>query len=85
MRRRARPEVVCDPEIRGGDPTIFGTRVPVTLVMVYLSAGADEDELVRDYPYLPRGTLAAVDAWARATGLIPDTTPEYPWRRFARQ
>jgi uncharacterized protein (DUF433 family) len=46
--------MVIDPEIMHGQMTFKGTRVPVSTVMVYLAKGRSVDDIVRDWPQIPR-------------------------------
>ena len=48
------PLVVRDPEILGGTPVFYGTRVPVQTLIDYLSAGDDLDEFLADFPTVKR-------------------------------
>ncbi len=63
-------DVVSDPDILGGMPVVNGTRIPAEIILVYLQSGADEAEIVGDYPSLPRGGIEAVRSWARANALL---------------
>ncbi len=51
---RARRMVVRDAEIRGGEPVIRGTRIPVYLIADMLLQGASEEEILSGYPTLKR-------------------------------
>lgn len=53
LKRRA-TRIHSDPEIKNGVPVFVGTRIPVDNVRGQLSRGATLDELVEDYPGLPR-------------------------------
>ena len=46
--------MVIDPEIAHGQLTFKGTRVPVETVLVYLARGRSVDEIVTDWPQIPR-------------------------------
>lgn len=71
-KRRSLPaEIVCNPEIMGGEPTFRGTRIPVEMILVYLRAGASREEIFEDYPRLPLDGIEAAVAWADAN-LGPD-------------
>ncbi|HZS57007.1 MAG TPA: DUF433 domain-containing protein [Bryobacteraceae bacterium] len=52
------------PGVRSGQPCIRGTRVTVKDVLRWLAAGATEDEILGDYPYLDRDDFKAVYAYA---------------------
>lgn len=61
--RNARSLVVSDPEIRGGEPIIRGTRVPVYLIADLMKQGASVKELLEDYPALTTQTLRSALAY----------------------
>jgi uncharacterized protein (DUF433 family) len=47
--------VVCsDPDILGGEPVFFGTRVPVQTLLDYLEAGDSLNEFLDDFPSVSR-------------------------------
>jgi len=62
---RAADVVVSDPEIRGGEPVIRGTRVPVYLIADLMSQGADAREILEDYPSLTANTVRSALAYAQ--------------------
>jgi uncharacterized protein (DUF433 family) len=61
-----RKRVVCDPGIRGGDPCIKGTRIPVSILVASL-AEMNTDELLREYPQLTRKDVQAALLYASET------------------
>lgn len=63
--RKAADVVVSDPEIRGGEPVIRGTRIPVYLIADLLDQGADLRELLEDYPSLNAGKIRSALAYAQ--------------------
>ncbi len=64
--RNAEKFVVSDPEIRGGEPVIRNTRVPVYLIADLLKAGAGLDEVMEDYPSLNAVKVRAAKVYAEA-------------------
>jgi uncharacterized protein (DUF433 family) len=48
------PVVHCDPDILGGTPVFFGTRVPVQNLLEYLEAGDPLDVFLEDFPTVKR-------------------------------
>lgn len=51
-----------DPEILGGTPVFFGTRVPVQSLFDYLEGGESIDDFVRQFPSVKREqAVAALD------------------------
>ena len=56
--------ITCDPNVCHGAACIRGTRIPVSVVMDNLAAGATADEIVRDYPSLTREAVLASIGYA---------------------
>ncbi len=46
----------------GGQPSIRNTRIPVGTLVAFHQQGADDEELLRNYPTLSKGDLSP--AWA---------------------
>lgn len=46
------PHIVLNPGIRGGRPTIVGTRIGVDLLARFMRAGDGPDEILLMYPHL---------------------------------
>jgi uncharacterized protein (DUF433 family) len=61
----ARSFVAVDPEVRGGEPVVRGTRIPVSVLADLERQGASTDELLEDYPSLTPQSLAAALMYAR--------------------
>ncbi len=53
------------PGIISGKPRLKGTRIPVSLVLGYLAAGASVDEVIEEYPDLTRDRILACLDYAR--------------------
>lgn len=62
---RARSFVDCDPEVRGGEPIVRGTRITVAMLADLEQQGATREELLEDYPALTEESLDAVLLFAR--------------------
>jgi uncharacterized protein (DUF433 family) len=58
--------ISIDPEIVHGRPAVRGTRMRVSDVLSLLAAGADEAEILEDYPYLTAEDIKACLAYAAA-------------------
>ena len=58
--------ITIDPEVAHGRPVVRGTRMRVADVLALLAAGADEAEILEDYPYLTAEDLRACLAYAAA-------------------
>lgn len=56
--------ISIDPEIVHGRPAVRGTRMRVADVLSLLAAGATEDEILEDYPYLEADDVKACLAYA---------------------
>lgn len=56
--------ISIDPAVLLGQPTVRGTRMRVSDVLSLLAAGADANEIVRDYPYLTVEDVQACLAYA---------------------
>lgn len=76
---RAADVVVTDPEIRGGEPVIRGTRIPVYLIADLMSRGADAREILEDYPSLNASTIRSALAYAQ-THPRRGRPRKAPWR-----
>lgn len=58
--------ITIDPEVVHGRPAIRGTRMRVSDVLSLLAAGADEAEILEDYPYLEADDIKACLEYAAA-------------------
>lgn len=74
----AKAIAVEDPEIRGGEPVIQGTRIPVHLVADMLADGATEEEILRGYPTLRGKDLNLIRVYAQAYPR-QGRPPKHPW------
>jgi uncharacterized protein (DUF433 family) len=85
---RARKMVIEDPEIRGGEPCIRGTRIGVYEIGAMLEQGASEEELLAGYPSLRREQLGLARIYAHAYPRRgrPPRPPWHrpPWREVSR-
>ncbi len=70
--------VEVDPEVRGGEPVVRGTRIPVQLVADMLDQGASKDEILRGYPTLAGKPLDLARVYARAYPK-QGRPPKHPW------
>ena len=70
----AQQAVTTDPEILGGTPVFFGTRVPVRVLFEHLEAGDSIDVFLGDFPTVDRALAIAVLEEARAA-VAPDAHP----------
>lgn len=58
--------IAIDPAVAHGRPTVRGTRMRVSDVLALLAAGADETEILEDYPYLATEDIRACLEYAAA-------------------
>ncbi len=58
--------ITVDLEVVHGRPVVRGTRMRVSDVLSLLAAGADESEILDDYPYLTSEDVKACLAYAAA-------------------
>ena len=58
--------ISIDPEVVHGRPVVRGTRMRVADVLALLASGADETEILQDYPYLTSADIKACLAYAAA-------------------
>jgi uncharacterized protein (DUF433 family) len=65
--RDAEARVVSDPDIRGGEPVVRGTRVPVYMLADLVKQGASTAELLADYPSLTEDGLSAALVYTKVT------------------
>jgi uncharacterized protein (DUF433 family) len=57
--------ISTDPGVMVGKPVVRGTRIPVELVLGFLAAKPDLDELLEAYPHLTVEDVKACLAFAR--------------------
>jgi len=70
--------VVVDPEIRGGEPVIKGTRIGVYEVATMLQRGASKEEILSGYPTLKPQHLELALIYANAYPQRPRRL-KHPW------
>jgi len=63
-----------DPDIQGGVPVFYGTRVPVKNLFDYLEAGDSLEDFLRSFPSVTREQAVAALELAREA-LTPDAHP----------
>jgi uncharacterized protein (DUF433 family) len=74
--------VVSDPDIRGGEPVVRDTRVPVYAVAEMKAQGAPDSELLEDFPSLTPESLDAALTYA-ATHPRRGRPKRGPWHTAA--
>lgn len=63
-----------DPEILGGTPVFFGTRVPIRILIEYLEAGDRLDDFLESYPTVSR--KQAIEVLKRARAVLARNSKE---------
>ena len=63
---KAKAMVATDPEIRGGEPVIKGTRIGVYEVATMLERGAGKEDILSGYPTLKPEHLELALIYAKA-------------------
>ena len=59
--------IQIDPAVMMGKPVIQGTRITVELILRKLAEGANESELLEDYPHLTSDDIRAAIAYGAAS------------------
>ena len=75
---RARSVVVSNAKIKGGEPVIKGTRIPVHLVAAMVDQGASVKEILDSYPTLDAEKIELTQVYARANPK-QGRPPKHPW------
>lgn len=81
--RKARDRyITSDEDILGGTPVIAGTRLTVYAILGRLQDGDSVDDLVEDYPEIPREAFEAAEIYAK-THPLRGRPSGRPWRNVA--
>jgi uncharacterized protein (DUF433 family) len=70
--------IESNPEVRRGEPVISGTRIPIRAVAERVKGGETIDDLLEDYPKVPRKAFEAALIYAQAHPRRG--RPARPWR-----
>ena len=65
MSRSWQDHIESDPGVLRGKPCIRGTRIPVALILGYLAAGKNTQQVVDQFPDLTADDVAAALGYAR--------------------
>ena len=60
-----RERIVSDPQVLRGKPCIKGTRIPAALILGYLASGRSAEAILKEFPDLAHGDIAACLDYAR--------------------
>ena len=81
--RKARDRyITSDEDILGGTPVIAGTRLTVYAILGRLQDGDSVDDLVEDFPEIPRQAFEAAEIYAKSHPLRGRPSGR-PWRNAA--
>ena len=64
MENRSQNLISINPDIRFGKPTITGTRICVSDILLWLSKGMSFNEIIEDFPQLKKEHILAALAFA---------------------
>ncbi|KIQ20975.1 hypothetical protein RT99_13270 [Flavobacterium sp. MEB061] len=64
MENRSQNLISINPDIRFGKPTITGTRICVSDILLWLSKGMSFDEIIEDFPQLKKEHILAALVFA---------------------
>ncbi|MGH7230541.1 MAG: DUF433 domain-containing protein [Nitrospiraceae bacterium] len=53
------PVISCNPDVMGGTPVFYGTRVPLQTLFDYLEAGESIDDFLEGFPSVTREQVIA--------------------------
>lgn len=70
------------PEVLGGKPVIKGTRIPIDLILELVDSGYTVDDLVEEYPHVPREAFLHVIEVAR---IVHESVASDRLKKFVRQ
>ena len=69
-----RERIEINPLVCGGQPVIWGTQIPVAMILEQLEDDESWDSLLRGYPELTRDDIQAALAYARHSILHTEIT-----------
>ena len=56
--------IFSHPELRGGEPCIKGTRIPVSMIVASMAEGMSRQEILEEYPQLEDEDITAALLYA---------------------
>ena len=60
-----RDDIESDPKVLRGKPRLKGTRISVSLILGYLAAGYNQEQIIAEFPDLNQEQIAACLDYAR--------------------
>lgn len=67
--------ITTDPRVRGGEPVIRGTRVPLRTVLGSLAEGDSIEEIIKSFPSVSEDQVRAIIAFAASSARDDLPTP----------
>ncbi len=64
MKKEFLTRIFSDPQVRGGEPCIKGTRIPVSMIVSSIAQGLTRQEIIREYPQLEDQDITAALLYA---------------------
>ncbi|MEW5818140.1 MAG: DUF433 domain-containing protein [Spirochaetota bacterium] len=64
MKNEFMKRVFSHPDLRGGEPCIRGTRIPVSLIVASVAQGLTRQDIIREYPQLKDKDITAALMYA---------------------
>lgn len=71
-------QIMRDPQVNGGEPSLHGTHVTVRTVLASLAEGAWVDDILADFPTVTEAQVRAVIAFAAASAEEDLPLPSLP-------
>jgi uncharacterized protein (DUF433 family) len=59
MKNEFMSRIFSDPDLRGGEPCIKGTRIPVSAIVASVAQGLTRQDIIREYPQLKDEDITA--------------------------
>lgn len=64
MKKPYQERIISHPDLRGGEPCIKGTRIPVSVIIGSLAQGMTREEILGEYPQLTNEDISAALMYA---------------------
>ena len=64
MNKALSEKIISHPDLRGGEPCIKGTRIPVSVIVGSLAQGLTRDGILKEYPQLTNDDVSAALMYA---------------------
>jgi len=64
MKSELMARIFSSPDLRGGEPCIKGTRIPVSTIVASVAEGLTRQDIIREYPQLKDEDITAALKYA---------------------